>query len=255
MTINSHLALLSAVVLALGVWSQAPTPSTAADDATFDAAEKKALDAQIRDYLMRHPEVIMESIQAMQQREELAQERETAQRMAALGDELEHDPDDPVLGNPNGDVTLVEFFDYQCGYCKQMIEPLITFAREDGNIRIVLKEFPILGPESLIAARASLAARKQGKYEAFHIALMTLRGRLSEPAIFQTALEVGLDTEQLQKDMQSPEVLNHIRKSRQLGEALSVRGTPAFMINGTIIPGALRDGQLTDLVAKARAEG
>ena len=111
-----------------------------------------------------------------------------------------------------------------------------------------------MGPESLIAARASLAARKQGKYEAFHIALMTLRGRLSEPAIFQTALEVGLDTKQLQKDMQSPEVLSHIRKSRQLGEALSVRGTPAFIINGTIIPGALRDGQLTDLVAKARAE-
>jgi protein-disulfide isomerase len=255
MTINARLPLVAAIVLAFGVLTHSPTVVTAADDAVFNAAQKEALDAQIRDYLIRHPEIIMESIQAMQQREELAQERETAQRMASLGDELERDPGDPVLGNPDGDVTLVEFFDYQCGYCKRMLEPLITFAREDGNIRIVLKEFPILGPESLVAARASLAARKQGKYEAFHIALMTLRGRLSEPAIFQAALEVGLDTEQLQKDMQSPEVLNHIRKSRQLGEALSVRGTPAFIINGTIIPGALRDGQLADLVAKARAKG
>jgi protein-disulfide isomerase len=255
MTLKDRVLWISAVVLALGIWIQAPTMPLAADEAVFNEKQRQALDAQIHDYIMRHPEVIMESIQAMQQREQLAQERQQAERLAALGDAIERDPGDPVIGNPNGDVTLVEFFDYQCGYCKRMIEPLINFARADGNLRIVLKEFPILGPESMVAARASLAAQKQGKYEAFHLALMTLRGRLTEPAIFQTALEVGLDTEQLQKDMEAPDVMDHLRKTRELGEALSVRGTPAFIINGTIIPGAMGEDRLADLVAEARAKG
>ena len=255
MTLNPRLVSVTAIALALGIWTQVASPTLAADDSAFNAKQKAALDAQIHDYIMRHPEVIMESIRAMQEREKLAQERLQAERVAALGDAIERDPGDPVIGNPNGDVTLVEFFDYQCGYCKRMIEPLINFARADGKLRIVMKEFPILGPESMVAARASLAAHKQGKYEAFHIALMSLRGRLTEPAIFQTALEVGLDTEQLLKDMEAPDVTDQIRKSRELGEALSVRGTPAFIIDGTIIPGAMGEDRLADLVAKARTKG
>lgn len=252
MTIHPRYLSTLGIVLALGIWIQAPTPGIGAE---FNKKQKEALDAQIHDYIMRHPEVIMESIQAMQQRETLAQERLQAERVAALGDRIERDPNDPIIGNPDGDVTLVEFFDYQCGYCKRMMEPLINFARADGNLRIVLKEFPILGPESMIAARASLASHKQGKYEAFHLALMGLRGRLTEPAIFQTALEVGLDTEKLLKDMEAPDVTEHLRKTRELGESLSVRGTPAFIIDGTIIPGAMGEDRLADLVAKARSKG
>ena len=255
MTSTSRLPPIAAIALILGIWTLAPIPAMAADETVFSEKQREALDARIHDYIMRHPEVIMESIQAMQQRDKLAQERQQAERVAALGDAIERDPGDPIIGNPNGDVTLVEFFDYQCGYCKRMIEPLINFARADGNLRIVLKEFPILGPESMVAARASLAAHKQGKYEAFHVALMSLRGRLSEPAIFQTALEVGLDTEKLLRDMDAPDVVGQLRKTRELGEALSVRGTPAFIINGTIIPGAMDEDRLADLVAKARAKG
>jgi protein-disulfide isomerase len=255
MTINPRLGPIAAIALFLCIGLVAPTNARAADEPAFSDKQREALDAQIRDYIMRHPEVIMESIQAMQRQAELAEERQRAERVASLGDAIERNPGDPIIGNPDGDVTLVEFFDYQCGYCKRMLEPLIKFAEADGNLRIVLKEFPILGPESMLAARASLAAQKQGKYEEFHMALMNLRGRLSEPAIFQTALEVGLDTEQLQKDMSAPDVLNHLRETRELGEALSVRGTPAFIINGTIIPGAMRDGQLADLVARAREKG
>ncbi|MBL6599983.1 MAG: DsbA family protein [Alphaproteobacteria bacterium] len=251
----ARLPVLAAAILALGVWSTSAPPALADDKAAFSDSQKQALDDLIRDYIMRHPEVIMESLQSMQQREQMAQQRLQAERVAALGEAIERDPGDPVLGNPDGDVTLVEFFDYQCGYCKRMLEPLINFANADGNLRIVMKEFPILGPESMIAARASLAAAKQGKYEAFHTALMGLRGRLSEPAIFQTALEVGLDTERLRKDMESPEVTDQIRKARELGEALSVRGTPAFIIDGTIVPGAISEDRLADLVAQARAKG
>jgi protein-disulfide isomerase len=254
MKIRLRLPLIAAAAIALSVWSQATAPALAADPA-FSNAQKQALDELIRDYIMRHPEVIMDSLQAMQQREQLAEERRQAERVAALADAIERDPGDPVLGNPKGDVTLVEFFDYQCGYCKRMLEPLINFANADGKVRIVLKEYPILGPESVVAAKASLAAHKQGKYEAFHIALMSLKGRLSEPAIFQVALEVGLDTERLRKDMEAPAVIDQIRKTRELGEALSVRGTPAFIIGGTIIPGAMGEDRLADLIAKARTKG
>jgi protein-disulfide isomerase len=254
MNIDARLPSIFAFALILGVILPSSAPK-AAEEPLFNDQQKEALDIQIRDYIMRHPEVIMESIQAMQQRDQLAQERLQADRVSALGDAIERDPGDPVIGNPDGDVTLVEFFDYQCGYCKRMLEPLVNFARADGNLRIVMKEFPILGPESMVAARASLAAHKQGKYEAFHTALMSLRGRLSEPAIFQTALEVGLDTEKLQKDMEAPDVMDQIRKARELGRALSVRGTPAFIINGTIVPGAMSEEKLAELVALARSKG
>ena len=118
-----------------------------------------------------------------------------------------------------------------------------------------MKEYPILGPESVAAARASLAAQKQGKYELFHIALMGVRGRLSEAAIFQAALEVGLDTQKLQIDMASPAILGQIQKARELGEALSVNGTPAFVIGDMVIPGAFGPERLKELVESARAKG
>jgi protein-disulfide isomerase len=245
-------AFVVVLLLCAGLLS---SPASAAEDNPFNQTQKTALDRLIRNYIMQHPEVIMDSMQAMQEREQLVQERLQTERVTSLNEAIEHNPSDPVMGNPDGDVTLVEFFDYQCGYCKRMIDPLLDFARSDGNLRIVLKEFPILGPESMIAARASLAAHKQGKYEAFHVALMRLRGRLSEPAIFQTAVEVGLDTEQLQKDMNAPAVMEQIRKSRELGQALAIRGTPAFVIGGKIIPGAMGEGQLRDLVTQQRGKG
>jgi protein-disulfide isomerase len=242
------------VVVLLLCASFLPSRADAAED-TFNRAQKTALDRMIRDYIMQHPEVIMDSMQAMQEREQLAQERLQSERVTSLNEAIERNPRDPVMGNPDGDVTLVEFFDYQCGYCKQMLDPLLDFAHRDGNLRIVLKEMPILGPASMFAARASLAAHKQGKYEAFHVALMRLRGRLSEPAIFQTAVEIGLDMEQLQKDMDAPAVMEQIRNSRELSEALAIRGTPAFIIGGKIIPGAMKEGQLRDLVTQQRTKG
>ncbi|MCR9071983.1 MAG: DsbA family protein [Alphaproteobacteria bacterium] len=160
-----------------------------------------------------------------------------------------------MLGNPDGDVTIVEFFDYQCGYCKTMMKPLLDLVQEDGNIRLILKEFPILGPESETAAVASLAAQRQGKYEIFHTALLGLRGRLSTEAIWQVALEAGLDIETLKKDMADPVLQQHIRKSYQLAQALEIQGTPAFTIGNQIIPGAVSKEQLAELVAEARAGG
>lgn len=255
MIVTARIAAMVVVTAILSYVVILPDPARAAEDSSFTESQKTALDQLIRDYIMRHPEVIMESIQAMQEREKLAQERQQAARVVQLKEAIERDPGDPVMGNPDGDVTVVEFFDYQCSYCKRMLGPMMNLVRDDPNVRIVMKEFPILGPASLVAARASLAAGMQGQYEAFHMALMQVRGKLSEPAIFQTALELGLDTQKLRSDMESPEVMAQIQKARDLGQALSVRGTPAFVIGGKIIPGAFSESQLRDLVAQARAEG
>ncbi|MBM85929.1 MAG: hypothetical protein CMM47_07900 [Rhodospirillaceae bacterium] len=245
---------LAAAIFATALATSASLVEAANPD-PFSDDQKNTLNRLIRDYIIQHPEVIMKSLQAMQEREQLAKDRQRASRIVALSDAIKHDPNDPVIGNPDGNVTLVEFFDYQCGYCKRMLEPLINFARADGNIRIVLKEYPILGPESIVAARASLAAQKQGKYEVFHTALMGIRGRLSEATIFQAALEVGLDPQKLQKDMIQPDVLGQIQKTRELGRALSIHGTPAFVIDDRIIPGAIGPEQLKELVENARSNG
>ena len=161
------------------------------DKTAFTDAQKSEIQEMVRDYILQNPGIIVEAFGILEAREQAAQQQRVAQVMAEYAEDIERDPKDPVMGNPDGDVTVVEFFDYQCGYCKSMLKPLLAFAAEDGNVRIVMKEFPILGPASIVAAQASLASAKQGKYDAFHTALMGLRGRLDEAAIFQTATEVG----------------------------------------------------------------
>ena len=175
--------------------------------------------------------------------------------MRDLVAEIEQDPDDPVLGNPDGDVTLVEFFDYQCGYCKRMTGPLFETARTDGRVRLVMKEFPILGPVSEIAARAALASRRQGRYEDMHIALMNLRGRLTEQSVLQTARELGLDLDRLEADMADPEVARVYEKVRALANRLDIGGTPTLIIGGEVIQGAVDAGQLQALLGEARSPG
>ncbi len=253
-TRTRHYPKLAAVLIFLSGLTLAG-PAVGEENNVFSAKQKSALEALIRNYILDHPEVVIESLQRMEKRERIAHERQQATRVAALADAIAHDPDDPIIGNSDGDVTLVEFFDYQCGYCKQMIEPLLDLANSDGRLRIVMKEFPILGPVSVTAASAALAARNQNRYEEFHIALMQFRGRLSESAIFQAAREVGLDTKRLQSDMQAPEITAHFEQVKRLASALSINGTPAFIINGIIIPGAVSLDRLEAEVKEARAGG
>lgn len=249
---RTALATLCGVLL---LSSALPTPPARAHDGPLSVDRKAEIEALVRDYILQHPEIILESVAIMQAREEAQKSAAAKQALVDNRAPLERDPADPVLGNPDGDVTIVEFFDYQCGYCKTMMKPLLDLVQEDGNIRLILKEFPILGPESETAAVASLAAQRQGKYEIFHTALLGLRGRLSTEAIWQVALEAGLDIETLKKDMADPVLQQHIRKSYQLAQALEIQGTPAFTIGNQIIPGAVSKEQLAELVAEARAGG
>ena len=243
---------LKMLTLALGLfmgalcpaWAQAPQPTP---------LTREQVEQIVRDYLLRNPEVILEAVQSLEDKRRA--QAETAQRAAvsAKRDAILKDPDAPVAGNPNGDVTLVEFFDYRCPYCKRVAEPLAELLKADRNLRFVYKELPILGPESVVASRAALAARAQGKYQPMHDALMRARGTLDEQAVFRIAGEVGLDVGRLKADMARPEITAMLDRNLKLAKDLGLNGTPAFVIGDRVIPGAVDLDTLKQLVADARA--
>jgi len=241
----AKLAAVGAIAAGLG-----SSPALASEP--FSEAQKSALDAAIRDYIMAHPEVIVESLNAMQQRQEAAEQEQQRLALTQLRPAIEDNPNDPILGNPDGSVTVVEFFDYQCGYCKRMVDPVMQLLKQDPSVRWVMKELPILGPASVTAARASVAANNQGAYREFHLALMAYRGRLTDAAVFQTAVEIGLDIDKLKADMAAPQTEKTIRDSTMLARTLGVNGTPAFIIGDQILPGAVSLDTLVQLIEAAR---
>lgn len=255
MKINRFVQILGAASLVLGLML-APGMAHADDDgqAGFSDLQKNQIRELVRDYILQNPEIILESVAIMQARQKAEENERAQQALIQSRDLLENAPGDPILGNPDGTITLVEFFDYQCGYCKAMMEPLRAVMEEYDNLRIVMKEFPILGEPSGMAARASLAADLQGLYSEFHMALLGHRGRLTETAILQVAREVGLDMARLATDMDSPEVAAIIDRNRALAQQLQIEGTPAFTIGGQLIPGAVNEQQLSALVADAAAK-
>jgi protein-disulfide isomerase len=220
--------------------------------AEFSAEQRQAIETIVRDYLLRNPEIMIEVFEAA--KEKLAGEAQ-AQRAAVLAErrqEIFENPNSPVAGNPKGDVTLVEFFDYRCPYCKQVTPAIEALIAEDKQLRVVYKEFPVLGPDSVTAARAALAARKQGKYEALHRALMQTKGQINEAAVFSVAKSAGIDVERLKRDMADPEIDRMLRANQQLAAKLDIRGTPAFIVGNEIVPGAVSIDALRQLIAAAR---
>lgn len=210
--------------------------------------------ALVAETLRENPELVLEALQALEARQA---EMQAAAAMAVVTEErglLERDPNAPILGNPDGDVTIVEFFDYNCPYCKRAMPEVNALLAEDTNVRLVLREWPILSEGSAFAARAALASRQQGKYAEMHDALMTMRGKVEAEAVLRIAGEVGLDVEKLKIDMQSPEVEEHIATSIRLAEALGFNGTPSFVVGDQLIPGFVEKPQLVEAVTAARAE-
>ncbi|MFQ5467707.1 MAG: DsbA family protein, partial [Kiloniellaceae bacterium] len=220
----------------------------------LSAKQVAGLEQVIKQYLLENPGVLVTSLSSYQSKQRVAkaqrQQQAVLENRAALAD----DPDAPVLGNPEGDVVVVEFFDYNCPYCRRVASLLRTTVAEDGNVRLVMKEFPILGPQSVIAARAALAAARQDKYEEFHFALMEGPGDLSETRLNRVALDLGMDLDLMRIDMNLPEINTMLRRNRELGTTLSIDGTPAFVIGDTLIPGAIDKATLKRLIAQARAK-
>lgn len=209
--------------------------------------------AMVAEALRENPELILEALQALEARQVEAEAAVAAAVLTTDSDVLERDPNAPVMGNPDGDVTVVEFFDYNCPYCKRAMPEVDALLAEDSNVRLVLREWPILSEGSAFAARAALASREQGKYAELHAALMGMRGKVEAEAVLRVAAEVGLDIEKLKADMQSPEVEEHIATSMRLAEALGFNGTPSFVVGDRLIPGFVEKAQLAETVAAARA--
>ncbi len=172
--------------------------------------------------------------------------------LQAMRDELE--ADGPSLGNLEGDVVIVEFFDYQCGYCRRVFGPLMEVVADDGNVKVLVREYPIFGEASVNAAKAALAAHKQGKYEAFHRALIGI-GRADPAAIETAAFDAGVDLDRMLTDMEGPDIALELARNRKLAQAIALRGTPSFVVGSTFVGGAISADAMRKIIAQARSEG
>ncbi len=225
-------------------------PASAADE--FTPAQRRAIEHIVRDYLTKNPQVMLDVLQAAEDKMKADAHDKASVALKAHHDEVFDDPATPVAGNLQGDVSVVEFFDYRCPYCKQVEPALETLLGQDKQLRFVYKEVPVLGPESVTAARAALAARRQGKYDALHRALMALKGQIDEASVLKTADSVGLDLQRLKRDMAAPEVDRALQANFHLAEALDIRGTPGFVIGNEIVPGAISLTALKQLIDAER---
>ena len=216
-------------------------------------AQKPAFEALIRDYILANPEVVVEALQLYEVKRKLAEEEVAQKMVTARWEDLAHDPLSPVVGNPDGDVTVIEFFDYRCPYCLSVAGNLRATVQADGNIRLVMKEFPILGPDSDYAARMALAAAKQGEYEKLHFAFMSSKSKVTKASALKVAENIGLDLDRLKADMESEEIAQAIQKNYQLATDLQIRGTPSFVIGNNVVRGAVDMAKFRQIVAEVRA--
>ena len=218
-----------------------------AQDMTPEQVKELALEA-----ILENPEIIMEAVAIIQAREAEEAAAASAEVLTSERDLLENDPNAPVAGNPEGDVVIVEFFDYNCPYCRRAGKEVEALIEADPNVKLVYREWPILGEGSVVASRAALAAREQGKYEVFHHALMALEGRVNEQKVMQVAAEMGLDLDKLKADMQLPAIDQHIQTTMDLTRKLGFNGTPSFVVGENTVPGFVERDALEELVQKAR---
>ncbi len=222
------------------------------DAASLGDLPVEAIRQIIRDYLLEQPELLIEVQQALQAKRDAEAAALAEQAIQSHRDEIYSDPEAPVAGNPEGAIVLVEFFDYRCGYCRRVKPTLETLLAENDDLRLAFKEFPILGPESMLAARAALASRAQGLYEPFHWALMVADGPFDLDHILGVARSVGLDDERLARDMEDPAIDTLIDRNAVLANILGIRGTPAFVVGDRMIRGALPIAQFRTAIADAR---
>ena len=232
---------LSKIILAT-VFAAFSFTTVAAQELNEADIKRLALEA-----ILEKPEILIEALSILQERENAALVEAQSTALTELRDDFEQNA--PIFGNLDGSVTLVEFFDYNCGYCRRAAPEVKAVLETSKDVRIVYREFPILGPGSEIAARASLAARNQGQYQQFYEAMMALNGQAFEASVMEVAGDVGLDLEVLKTDMQSDLVNDHIAASLRLAEALRITGTPTFVLGDEIIPGVIERGTLLEKIA------
>lgn len=239
-------ALLTALVLSAGALAQS---------SPFSPEQREALGGIIREYLVKNPEVLQEAFTELQRRQQAAEQAGRAEVLTSERGKLENSPSDFVLGNPQGDVTMVEFLDYNCGYCKRAVADVKALIKADPKLRVVIKDFPVLGPGSVEASRVALAAKSQlagDKLYEFHTRLMERRGQANGTSAKAVAKEMGLDMARLEKDLQNSEIDATLQETMGLGEKLGINGTPGFVIGNEVIAGAVGAEPLRQVIANTR---
>jgi len=220
----------------------------------LDANDKQQIDKQIEDFFMRNPEKLEQALDNMQRylAERTQQEQDAA--LASNADNLYRNDSDYSMGPNNAPITIVEFFDYNCGYCKRSFAPLMEVLEENKDVRLVFKEYPILGEASYLASSTALAINDKLKYLTFHSKLMTHQGRISESVIEKTLRDMKLSPQKLQSDARSDKYVLQLAATRQLADTIGINGTPAFVINGKLFPGALNKAELAQAIKTVRAD-
>ena len=225
-----------------------------AQENQFSKTQLKSIKSIVEQYIIENPKLILQSLQLMREKEGRKQAFNAKKNIITLKDDIFNDKNSPVGGNPKGDVTIVEFFDYRCGYCKRVFPQLKEVVKADQNIKYIYKEFPILGPESVIISKIALSVWliEKNKYEIFHTKLMASKGKLTKQRLLNIAGSIGVDKEAISKKMDSNKIENILKNNYKLAQSLNISGTPAFIINNQIIPGAIDKSTLRSLIIKAR---
>jgi protein-disulfide isomerase len=241
-------ASIAAIGLAL-----APVPAAAISE-----ADRPAIEQMIRDYLLKNPEVLREAIAELEKRMKAADDKRRGDVLKESRALIENSPRGVVVGNPKGDIVLVEFFDYNCGYCKRALDDMLNLVKADPKLKVVLKEFPVLGQSSVDVARVAIAVRMQdpgGKYLEFHRKLLPARGEITRDRALAAAKEAGLDMARIERDLKSPEINATLEESAELAEKLGISGTPTYVLANEVVPGAVGYAALKSKIDAVRKCG
>jgi len=232
--------------------SLALPPAARADDAAFTPAQRAAIVQIVREALKSDPSILRDAIGALQDDEANIKQAAARAAIGKAGPSLTQAQGDPVAGNPNGDVTVVEFYDVRCPYCRKMLPVVAELLRDDPKIKLIYKDIPILGPASVVGAKAVLAAQRQGGYQKLHDIIMAGPPTVTEESLHADATRAGLDWDRLQRDMADPAIEKRLDENLSLARALGIDGTPAYVIGAKLLPGALDLAELQDAVTAAR---
>ena len=218
-----------------------------------EATEDTSLQSEIRSYLLENPEIITEALEVLRARRHAEAQENIKKALVKNSSALYDSAGDPVLGNPYGDVTVVMFSDYQCGYCKQAFSPLMRMVENDKGLRVIMKELPILGQMSTLAARYGLGANVQGRYQDFYEEMMKHKGPVTRNLLRQKAQTSGLNMTRLDQDIMDKSIAETLTKNKKIAMELGLQGTPAFIIGSEIFPGALEYDTLKEAIRRARS--
>jgi protein-disulfide isomerase len=242
------MVLILGATLAIGQGASPPATSSSPAASAFTPEQRKELGALIKEILVNNPEILLEAQNALEAKMDKIQSERMAVAIKEHAGELFRPTGSPIVGNANGDVPVIEFFDYNCGYCKKAFLDIAKLVDKDKKVRVIMKEFPILSKGSEEAAKVALAAKMQGKYWEFHRALLQSQGQANEATSLKVAEKLGLDMARLKKDMASAEVQKEIDATRELATKMGIQGTPHFIVGDRIVPGAPEN--LAELLGK-----